>query len=154
MLHTLEAKGLRHNIYLPDDLSRSVQQAGISISTVCQTALRDEVRKVNAHRQVTTDLESVVDRLRRTRSEDDARLEELGRREGVRWARESATWRDLEELLDDDGPGRENGVWEWIHEAAQDRGLDTAADTELGGPFLDAFIAGARDVYDEVSPLM
>lgn len=144
---------MRHNIYLPDDLSRSVQEARISISTVCQTALREEVRKVNAHGQVTADLESVVDRLRKTRSEDHARLEELGRREGICWARESATWRDLEELLDNDRPSLESGAWEWINEAARDEGLD-AADTEPGGPFLDAFIKGAREVHDEVSPLM
>jgi len=145
---------MRHNIYLPDDLSRSVQETGISISTVCQAALRDEVRKVNARRLATTDLEDVVDRLRRTRSQNDARLGELGRREGVDWARDSATWRDLEELLADDGPGRENGVWEWINEAVRNAGLDAAPDTEPGGTFFDAFTAGAQEVYDEVSPLM
>ncbi len=145
---------MRHNIYLADDLSRAVQEAGLSISAVCQAALREEVRKVNAHRQATTDLEKVAERLRTTRSEHDAWLGELGHKEGVDWAREAATWPDLEELLDDSGPDPENGVWEWVDEVARERDLDRARDMETGSRFFEAFVAGAREVYDEVYPLM
>jgi ATP-dependent Clp protease ATP-binding subunit ClpC len=55
------------NVYLPDDLERSVRDAGLSVSPICQTALRDAVDRIGALRthgrgSFTPRLDEVVDR--------------------------------------------------------------------------------------------
>jgi ATP-dependent Clp protease ATP-binding subunit ClpC len=61
------------NVYLPDDLERSVREAGLSVSPICQTALRDAVERIGAlrshgHGPFTPRLDEVVDRARRNAS--------------------------------------------------------------------------------------
>lgn len=57
------------NVYLPDELERSVRDAGLSVSAVCQTALREALDRLGALRQdargsFTTRLDEVIDRAR------------------------------------------------------------------------------------------
>lgn len=42
------------NVYLPDDLERQVRDAGLSVSPVCQAALREAVERVHALRAAST----------------------------------------------------------------------------------------------------
>lgn len=41
------------NVYLPDDLAEAVKQAGVPVSSVCQRALEQAVRRVTAIRETT-----------------------------------------------------------------------------------------------------
>src|SRR5690242_7033846 len=57
------------NVYLPDDLERSVREAGLSVSPICQTALRDALDRLGAVRNegrgsFTPRLDEVLDRAR------------------------------------------------------------------------------------------
>lgn len=51
------------NVYLPDDLAESVKDAGIPVSTICQAALEQAVRRVNAVRAVAAGNAPVEDTL-------------------------------------------------------------------------------------------
>jgi ATP-dependent Clp protease ATP-binding subunit ClpA len=57
------------NVYLPDDLEQSVRYAGLSVSPICQTALRDALDRLGALRSegrgsFTPRLDEVLDRAR------------------------------------------------------------------------------------------
>jgi ATP-dependent Clp protease ATP-binding subunit ClpA len=41
------------NVYLPDDLAEAVKNSGVPVSVICQRALEDAVRRVNAIRAAT-----------------------------------------------------------------------------------------------------
>ena len=59
------------NVYLPDDLEKSVRDAGLSASPICQTALRDALDRLGALRNegrgsFTPRLDEVLERARET----------------------------------------------------------------------------------------
>jgi post-segregation antitoxin (ccd killing protein) len=159
---------LRHNIYLPDELSRAVQVAGISISTVCQEALKEEVRKVEVRKEASSDLERIAARLRDTRDFRDAEIRAEGEVFGSRWARDVATMTDLEDVAHAYAenwinwrPRESNSIWEWLEaenepdtefyqEFADVRGVE---DWRVA-PFTRGAIAGAIEVYNAVEPLI
>jgi hypothetical protein len=82
------------NVYLPDELHDAVKEYGVSLSPVCQRALQ---REVNMRRLVARGgLGAVADRLWQTKlDEDDAQFAD-GYAKGATWAREVATYRELE----------------------------------------------------------
>jgi ATP-dependent Clp protease ATP-binding subunit ClpC len=51
------------NVYLPDDLAESVKDAGIPVSTICQAALEQAVRRVNAIRAAAAGNANIEDSL-------------------------------------------------------------------------------------------
>ena len=155
----------RVNVYLPDELARAVREAGIAISAVCQAALEQEVRKVQAAKEASSDLEQVAARLRQTRTEAEKRDYAEGFELGVHWAKEEATEAELEWAAETAGE-------QWVHlsipggEHSLLATFDEAFGTESEGPGLGehlrierspwavGLLEGAREVYRKVIPLL
>jgi hypothetical protein len=148
------------NVYLPDWLEQQVRQAQVSVSPVCQRALEEEVKRVNAQRAITSELEKAAERLRGTRTQSDVDFEE-GRELGTRWAKEAATVAELEVMYSLSG---ENVLRLDVDEADWET-LYNFLDNELPGrhngrisftidPFTEGLIAGAVGVFEAVAPLL
>ena len=88
------------NVYLPDELAEQVRHHGITVSAVCQRALTQEVKSMEAKEAATSDVEAVAVRLRQTITEEDTRLHAEGREDGAQWAKTKATWTELQEVSD------------------------------------------------------
>jgi hypothetical protein len=81
------------NVYVSDDLAERVRAAGISVSPVCQRALEEEVRKMEAGAETYEIASRVVERWRtnrRARPELHG-PERRGYKVGLNWARNWAT---------------------------------------------------------------
>ncbi len=155
---------MRHNIYLPDDLSQAVQEAGISLSAACQKALQQEVRKVQATKEAGSDLEEVAARLRGTRAEKEQRDYQQGYGLGVRWAKEEATEAELAWAAE---TAKEHWISLGINEDNSLLGfLEAELDLDFhqGGawgtvgwrrdPFMIGLLGGAAEVHHRVTPLL
>jgi len=151
-------------IYLPDQLAEAVRDADIPLSAVCQKALDQEVHKVQASKEASSDLEQVAARLKQTRADKEQLDYGQGYELGVRWAKEKATEAELA----------------WAAELAQERWISVGvhADNSLlrfleaeldltfnrGGawrvelwqpdPFKAGLFEGAAEVYRQVTPLL
>jgi post-segregation antitoxin (ccd killing protein) len=146
------------NIYLSDDLAAEVRAAKLSLSPVCQRAIREELGKMQAKQAVTSDLEAVAARLRGTIDEDEREQRKEGHDDGVQWAREYATaaelrlivGEDFEEDVDRDTfpslcdfkGDQEHSYFVGVHLHVQD------------APYWDGFVAGASEVLAAVEPLL
>ena len=82
-------------VYVPDDLESDARAAGLSLSTLTQQAIREELARVKAKEAATADLEAVVQRLRRTIHEQEAEANRRGYADGVLWARKYADASEL-----------------------------------------------------------
>jgi post-segregation antitoxin (ccd killing protein) len=150
-------------IYLPDDLAEAVRDSDISPSPRCQEALAREVKKLQATKEATSDIEKVAARLAATRSDADAEEHKAGHNFGVRWARDDADFRDLESLS-----ALDQTYWTSIHIEAfpsLESWMETLDDEDLPQgvsslahlrhlpprePFFLGFVAGALEVFDAV----
>lgn len=152
----------RVNIYLPDDMAAEVREAEqLSVSSVCQRAIRKELDRLNAQREATRDIEAVAARLRGTVTEEDAVLRQEGYEDGISWAREWATASELRFIATDWEPGRGgdlqlgqgcDSLVEFSGEKAGGNGFGIRA--EEGDPYWDGFINGAGEVLEQVKPLL
>jgi hypothetical protein len=110
------------------------------------------------------DREAIAARLRHTRSIEQQNARDFGRRIGASWARETATLGELELLYRvtsrkewlvslPDGHSAAAAIWE-----ARDPNRDSRPDDfqrlDPESPFDTGFVAGARDVYDQVRDLL
>ena len=86
------------NIYLPDSLYHAVKNAEIRVSKVCQQALEAELVKASALQAAEKPIEIIVDRLRTHVREDDSARYARGADLGVRWATDTATLEEMEEV--------------------------------------------------------
>ncbi|MGH8904551.1 MAG: hypothetical protein ACRDYA_23430 [Egibacteraceae bacterium] len=85
-------------VYLPDDLASEVRQhETLNISEICQQGLRAEIRRRNAMANATSDIERVAARLQNHAIEDTSQKAQ-GYEAGSLWARERASWPELEQL--------------------------------------------------------
>lgn len=149
-------------IYLPDSLEEAVRAADISMSPICQHALQEEVRKVEAVKNATRDIERVASRLRGTIEEEAVEDRKEGFEWGADWARDIATFSELEAVVSrtyaewwDNGPGgfiatSFEGVVEYLN-SGDDGAFARKLDQE---PFVRGFVEGAETVYNEVRPLL
>ena len=152
-------------IYVPEKLSRRLDAVdGLNVSAVCQRALEEELDRREALRQATAEIEQVATRLRATRSDDYETDFAGGRELGVRWARETATLTELEELTE---IARDRWLWFELHpehslvgllreqEGWWPDGLDADARFDRGeddGPYVEGILAGALEVYAAAAP--
>lgn len=83
------------NIYLQDDLAASVKRAGLEVSAICQAALREAVTA--KEQGVGTQIESLKAAMRLRRTTRQGR-HAVGVSDGIRWARGTATAKDLETI--------------------------------------------------------
>jgi Post-segregation antitoxin CcdA len=148
------------NVYLPDDLAEAVKEWDVPLSSVCQQALRKEVQNMTMTAQATTEIEKVAARIRETRDDHEAKVVEAAHELGILWARNWATYSELEALT---RLNREQ--WEAIRFDSLDEMLemwDVEDDVDealvelvgVGGPVGYAFEAGALEVYREAEKLL
>jgi post-segregation antitoxin (ccd killing protein) len=145
------------NVYLPDNLATAVREAGIPLSAVCQAALEQEVRKVQAAKEATSDLEQVAARLRATMDEEEAEEEVEGRSDGIAWAREYATARELRELVEDFEPGRGGDFGDGhslLDFSGAKHGEVVISVGHEDNAYWRGFVDGAEEVYRAVTPLL
>jgi hypothetical protein len=167
------------NVYLPEDLATAVRAAGISVSPICQRALQDELHRREMERVLPTDLQHVLERLRRTlppqpRADgalDAAALEEdqAGRQAGAVWVSAYANAHEIPELLGVTDPAGD--YWGELDPPEEDPTLGPFASTlrrffatYQGGayqnrlplkqdtPFTEGFLAGVREIWDKLQP--
>jgi post-segregation antitoxin (ccd killing protein) len=158
--HITEVMVPRVNIYLSDELDKAVREAGISISAVCQRALEKEVRATQAAAAVTDDLHRVVARLAKTVSEEEQQQFADGRALGVSWARNTATFSELEQIANMDPRSvtwgireGEHSLWESFVGYAAERGhssMPAVIELEANKPFTHGLFEGATEVYEAV----
>ena len=144
-------------IYLPDELADQARSAGLSLSPLCQQAIRKELDKVKAQEAVSGDLEAVAARLRGTIDEEDAEQEREGREDGIQWAREYASARELQEIAGDFMPG-DGGDFEAPHSivhffGAKD-GQNVISVRHQNEPYWHGFVAGAGEVFERLRLLL
>jgi Post-segregation antitoxin CcdA len=150
----------RVNIYLSDQLDKAVREAGISISAACQRALEKEVRAMQAAAAVTDDLDRVVARLAQTVSDEEQQQFADGRTLGVSWARNTATFSELEQHVNMD-PRQvtwairegEHSLWESLVGYAAKRGISSMPavfELQANEPFTHGLFEGATEVYEAV----
>ena len=162
----------RVNVYLSDDLHEEVKLAGIEVSAVCQSALREAVadRRRSKHDQL--DVLSAVKRIALTAREGPLRRAE-GRKAGWRWAMDFATLQDLQaldELEVQEGfahwAGHEERVGsnelllkdfeslgDWLSENLDDTHEFTAEGWDVDD-FTEGFFAAAKEFWAEAKPLL
>jgi post-segregation antitoxin (ccd killing protein) len=146
------------NVYLPDDLAEEVRAAKLSLSPVCQRAIRKELDEVKIRRAATTDLAAVAERLNATIDGEDAVSYQEGREDGIEWAREHATASELRWLVTKFEPGS-GSDFQGDHsliafESAKHGKNVISVRHEEGNPYWHGFIDGAREVLNAVEPLL
>ena len=155
-------------IYLPDQLEEQVRAAGIPPSPVCQRALENEVNRVQLSKTATRGLRSVARRLQSSKHDSGQPDYRLGKKAGIEWAREKATYQELADLaeyaLHHNWSRLEVRVGSEMADALADLGDDLLPDDhddskgrsiELErNEALSGFVDGACQVWTEVRPLL
>lgn len=153
----------RRLIYLPDHLAERLETAdGFNVSAVCQRAIETELDKRESTIQVTSNIAQVAARLRQTRSDEYATPFVRGREIGIRWARETATLPELEEVV---AVSKSRLTWftltaehslvetlaeeDWWPDGVKD---PTSFDRRRGDGFITGLLQGAAEVYRAAAP--
>lgn len=148
------------NVYLPDDLYEAVKDAKVSLSPVCQRALQREVAMCTP---VGDNPTAVADRLWQTKLDEDEERYARGYATGASWAREVATYRELERM---ERYGRDSDFVFELDEAHSLVGFELrkSADEELrpqdftrydaARPYDQGVVAGALAVWNQVAGLL
>jgi hypothetical protein len=153
------------NVYLPADLARDVKGHGISLSPVCQAALRVAVMRAEASTATRSDLAAVADRLALTDKVDNDRRYLEGYGVGADWAREAASLRELRGVsrhcegdlgrsfdLVDIAPSLHSFLM--VRYAALDPEADWFERIDTETAFNRGLVEGAAAVYEVVRPLL
>jgi post-segregation antitoxin (ccd killing protein) len=85
----------KRNVYLDDDLDADVRTLGISLSPICQAALRREVEVQRRLAQVPASTRATAERLIQARAEENAKDYQEGITVGTQWAEKKASWWEL-----------------------------------------------------------
>ncbi len=140
------------NVYLPDDLAEQVKRLAVPVSATCQHALTQEVRRMEALRTATTDIEATAKRLRGTVEEQDTEHRQDGLEAGTEWAKTYATWSELEDLVRWDGDIRLDDDHSLIG-FMQHRDYH-GIEFSTWEPYWQGFLEGAEKVRETVRPLL
>lgn len=93
-----EASMPKLNIYLPETLYHAVKSSEIPVSKICQQALEAELMRASALAAADKPIEIIVERLRTHVREDDRGRYARGAELGVKWATETATMDEMEQV--------------------------------------------------------
>jgi hypothetical protein len=148
------------NIYVPDELEARMDRAGKrNWSAAAQRAFELECHLV----EVLMDTEdSTIARLRASKAEWEATTEAAGRKAGQAWARDDADYDqlkrlatfDVDALNDDDRADRLGALLDcsepgqWSAEVWENL---TGSQEQPEWPWINGFIEGATEVWDEVA---
>jgi hypothetical protein len=132
---------MRVNIYLPDDLAAEYERHKdrIKLSTICQEALRRELKVIG-----TTHHNATVQRLRESRRRDVEAETQDGRREARAWVERSAEWSELRTIAEmEQLDGWRINVLDWGISRSINDGRDEVEIRELSedDPWAHGFVA-------------
>jgi post-segregation antitoxin (ccd killing protein) len=148
---------MKLTIYVPDPLAAEAKRAALSLSPICQQAIREELNRVRARRAATNDLEAVAARLRATVGEQQLSERDEGHNDGGAWAREWATAGELRSLAERFSPSG-GGAFDSGHSVldffAAKRGENTVNVQYEDSDYWRGFVEGARGVYEAVRSLL
>jgi len=150
------------NVYLPEDMAAEVREAKLSVSPVCQQAIRKELDRLNAQREATRDIDAVAARLRGTINEEEAVDAKNGYADGTDWARNFATASELREFtgledLDQGGDLQRGGILpdhSILDFMSSKDGENVFSVSIEENPYWRGFVDGASKVLEQVEPLL
>ncbi|MER6355680.1 type II toxin-antitoxin system CcdA family antitoxin [Streptomyces sp. NPDC001634] len=145
---------MRMNISVPDELAEQVRARDLPISSICQDALRKAVDLAEKKEQIMTDMQAVVERLRATQNEERQRHIDEGRELGILWAKQYATADELRQVAEGDGEDYERGIGSGAGIAEFYQEVENNYDEEYQEEHNDAFVEGAREVWEAVKHLL
>lgn len=143
-------------IYLPDNLAAEVRQhETLNLSEVCQQGLRAEICRRNAMANATSDIERVAARLQNHAIEDTSQNAQ-GYEAGSLWARERASWAELDQLAHYVARNYES-FEPFEPPTSLVRMLEAQFGRQIIGrmqrdPFSEGLLDGVRAVYEAVKP--
>jgi post-segregation antitoxin (ccd killing protein) len=151
------------NVYVPDALAERIKAVGISVSPICQRALEEEVRRMEAQQRASAELLEVAARLRSTRpspvlgDEEGAR----GHETGLDWARNTASYEELSELagLGTHGwtvlpvPGH-HSLAPALCAEGYSPDADGSFELSVQDPWVRGMVTACADVWREVEPVI
>ncbi|MFD9651761.1 type II toxin-antitoxin system CcdA family antitoxin [Streptomyces mirabilis] len=141
---------MRMNISVPDELAEQVRARDLPISSICQDALREAVESHDKKERTMTDIQAVVERLRGTQNEQRQRHIDEGRELGILWAKQYATADELRKVAEGDGQDYEQGIGSSAGIAEFYAEVENDYDEEYQEEHNDAFVEGAREVWEAV----
>ncbi len=149
-------------VYFADDLFEAARRYEISLSPVCQRAVRAEIRRCQAAEDARADLAAVAARLISTRADAERRDFADGFDLGSRWARDYATLAELENLVEMVRAGaslvilnNEHSLPVFLTGHFWDADPAPEAFSRLGERAFDrGLLSGAVEVYGAVQPYL
>ncbi|MFG2948166.1 type II toxin-antitoxin system CcdA family antitoxin [Streptomyces adustus] len=141
---------MRMNISVPDELAEQVRARDLPISSICQDALRKAVDLAEKKERIMSDMQAVIERLRDTRDEERQRHTDEGRELGILWAKGYATADELRKVAEGDGMDYEAGVGSSAGIAEFYAEVENNYDEKYQEEHNDAFVVGAREVWEAV----
>ena len=140
------------DIYLPDDLAEEARAAKLSLSPLCQRAIREKLHEMKVRKPATSDIKTVAKRLNDTISEDEAKRYQKGLADGSEWAGEFATADQLRWIVQDSQAGS-GGPFDAGHSlcafmSTQENANIVSVDHEADDPYWQGFIDGSGEVLE------
>ncbi|CAL9499308.1 type II toxin-antitoxin system CcdA family antitoxin [Streptomyces sp. enrichment culture] len=151
------------NVYVPDALAERIKAVGISVSPVCQRALEEEVRRMEAQQKASAELLEVAARLRATRHDSvlDGEKGARGYETGLDWARNTATYEELSEMA---GLGThgwtvlpilgQHSMVPLLREEGYPQDAHGGFELSVQDPWVRGMVTACGDVWREVEPVI
>jgi post-segregation antitoxin (ccd killing protein) len=145
------------NIYLPDDLAIEARDAKLSLSPICQQAIREELDRMKAQQETDWDIEAVASRLMGTPDNEYTQRKAAGRADGMKWARDDASINELRWLTEDgrrDTYSSDEFPTLCDFMSRKENQFFGAVVADLNDAYWIGFEAGAYEVWEKVKPLL
>ena len=153
------------NVYVPDALAERIRITGVSVSPICQRALEQEVRRVEAWQRANDVALRIAERFAAIQEDpdpDDVVRESEGYAAGTHWARDVASSQELAEL---GGVGIHGGtnvpvnrgqpvLYQILTEAGLSSDSETNRVLSTTDPWGRGFLRACQDLWRQVQPLM
>jgi hypothetical protein len=147
------------NLYVPDSMKVQMDQIGerANWSGVAQAAFAQEINRLSWPKDL--NMEDVVSRLRASKAKYVEQQNAEGRKQGREWAMKRAEFNELRSLASIDFDYVPEG-WNYARYADHALGIDPTEEGDSfwfdpeGSPtpdeYVEAFVKGAREVWDQV----
>ncbi len=159
----------RVNVYVPDEMKARMDAAGEAAnwSAAAQRAFESELRHIETVKEIAS-MDDVIARLRASKENYQAEEGQGGKANGMHWARQRAGYRELlamskvdSAVIWDMGQGDDAATWLYGQVFSDDEasfenvaiflGIEPEHLSGVSVEFVDAFIEGASDVWNEVA---
>jgi hypothetical protein len=142
---------MKVTVYVPEALKARMDGAGeLNWSALAQRAFEAELN-LQEWKMEPDMVEKAVARLRASKAEGDAKLEAEGRAAGQDWARRMASFRDLKAVAEYDWPVDADATRMNLMEMVGGGEADPDEPGWFDDAWIEGFIAGATEVWEEVA---